>query len=84
MSIEHAPKNTQALAHKIELPSADIAPFMTKREVIAYVGLSNRTMLDWEAEGRFPKRIVFSTRLVKWSRASIYAWVEQQLGSHEA
>jgi len=37
---------------------------------------SNPTLLTWEAEGKFPKRLVISAAKVAWLRQEVIAWIE--------
>jgi prophage regulatory protein len=37
---------------------------------------SNPTLLMWEAEGKFPKRLTLSPAKVAWLRAEIDAWIQ--------
>lgn len=37
---------------------------------------SNPTLLIWEAEGRFPRRLIISPAKVAWLRHEVIAWIE--------
>jgi predicted DNA-binding transcriptional regulator AlpA len=37
---------------------------------------SNPTLLLWEADGKFPKRLTLSAAKVAWLRHEVIAWIE--------
>lgn len=47
-------------------------------EVLALVGVSWRTLLRWEREGRFPKRYKIGPRVVAWKECEIQQWFAER------
>ena len=43
------------------------------------ISASNPTLLNWEAAGTFPKRVVISPAKVAWPADEVIAWIEQKL-----
>ena len=52
--------------------------FLRLPEVLALVGVSWRTLLRWEREGRFPKRYKIGPRIVAWKDCEIKQWFAKQ------
>lgn len=50
-----------------------------KPEVLARTGLSNSTLYDEIAAGRFPKPIKIGARAVGWVSSEVDAWIEQRI-----
>jgi len=48
---------------------------INRRQLMQKVPLSERTILDMEKQGLFPKRFSISSRLVVWDLAEIEAWI---------
>jgi len=47
-------------------------------EVLSLVGVSWRTLLRWEREGRFPKRYKIGPRIVAWKEFEIQEWFAER------
>jgi len=47
-------------------------------EVLEIVGVSWRTLLRWEREGRFPKRYKIGPRIVAWKESDLDRWSAAQ------
>ncbi len=52
--------------------------FLRLPEVLSLVGVSWRTLLRWEREGRFPKRYKIGPRIVAWKDCEIKHWFAEQ------
>ena len=46
-------------------------------DVLALAGVSWRTLLRWEREGRFPKRYKIGARIVAWKESEIKLWFSE-------
>lgn len=46
-----------------------------RRQLLQKVPLSERTILEMERQGLFPKRFSISARMVVWDLAEIDAWI---------
>ena len=46
-----------------------------RRQLLKKVPLSERTILEMEKQGRFPKRFSISARMVVWDLAEVEAWI---------
>ena len=49
---------------------------LSRGQILALVPLSDRTILDMEKRGDFPRRIVLSARRVGWNAEEIHAWIQ--------
>jgi len=54
------------------------APELLARNDLRALGIraSNPTLLIWEEEGRFPKRLTLSPAKVAWLRHEVIAWID--------
>ena len=52
--------------------------FLRQPQVLSLVGVSWRTLLRWEREGRFPKRYKIGPRAVRWKEGEIKQWFAEQ------
>jgi predicted DNA-binding transcriptional regulator AlpA len=53
--------------------------FLTRREVLHHIGLSNTTLYKLLKEGNFPKQIRLKhCTNVMWSAYAVYQWMEDQ------
>lgn len=52
--------------------------FLRLPEVLSLAGVSWRTLLRWEREGRFPKRYKIGPRIVAWKDCEIKQWFAEQ------
>jgi prophage regulatory protein len=59
-------------------PEPQTLPQLLTRSDLRILGIraSNPTLLIWEAEGKFPKRLTLSPAKVAWLRAEIDAWIQ--------
>lgn len=55
-----------------------------KRQLLAMIPLCERTILNFEKDGKFPRRIVLSRRKVVWDLEEVEAWIEARKGTREA
>jgi prophage regulatory protein len=50
---------------------------MSRRDLRALgILASNPTLLIWESEGRFPKRLTLTPAKVAWLRHEVIAWID--------
>jgi len=47
-------------------------------QLLRKVPLCERTILDMEKNGQFPRRFVISARQVAWDLAEVDAWIEER------
>jgi prophage regulatory protein len=48
---------------------------INRKQLLKKVPLSERTILDMEKRGAFPKRFSISSRLVVWDNAEVDEWI---------
>jgi predicted DNA-binding transcriptional regulator AlpA len=54
--------------------AAEIAkyqPFMTRKDIAAFFGVSTRTVRNWEDDGKFPKAVRKVGRELRWMRHTV-------------
>lgn len=51
---------------------------INRKQLLQKVPLSERTILDMEKRGAFPRRFSISPRLVVWDNAEVDAWIACQ------
>ncbi|WP_375122638.1 helix-turn-helix transcriptional regulator [Pseudomonas sp. LW8] len=49
---------------------------ISKRQLLAIIPLCERTIYNFEKQGKFPRRIALSSRKVVWDLAEIEAWID--------
>jgi len=49
---------------------------INRKQLLDMVPLSDRTILDMEKCGKFPRRFAITPRLVAWDLAEVEAWIE--------
>ncbi|PJC96430.1 hypothetical protein GQ37_022410 [Janthinobacterium sp. BJB1] len=49
-----------------------------RRQLLQKVPLCERTILDMEKRGGFPKRFTITSRLVAWDLGEVDAWIAEQ------
>lgn len=49
---------------------------INRKQLLGMVPLSERTILDMEQRGEFPKRFVLTPRRVAWDLAEVEQWME--------
>ena len=58
----------------------ELDSFLTRREVLAHIGVSNTTLYKLIKEGNFPKQIRLKhCTSVMWSRLAVHQWMEEQI-----
>ena len=66
------------MASKATITSAPPCAILRIARVVELTGLSRSTIRRLELEGRFPRRVRLSERLVGHSSASVYRWIEER------
>lgn len=51
---------------------------INRKQLLRKVPLSERTILDMEKRGEFPKRFSISPRLVVWDNAEVDEWIARR------
>lgn len=51
---------------------------LTAEEIAHTCGVHRKTLLRWRAEGIFPPGIRFGRRTIRWPRATVQAFLDQQ------
>lgn len=51
---------------------------INRKQLLRKIPLSDRTILDMEKRGEFPRRFAISPRLVAWDLGEIDAWIQSQ------
>lgn len=51
---------------------------INRKQLLQKVPLSERTILDMEKRGAFPRRFSISPRLVVWDNAEVDEWIARQ------
>ena len=49
---------------------------INRKQLLKIVPLSERTILDMEKRGEFPRRFAITTRLVAWDLLEVEQWIE--------
>lgn len=49
---------------------------INRRQLLAMIPLSDRTIFNLEQRGGFPRRIALTSRNVAWDLAEVEAWIE--------
>lgn len=49
---------------------------ISKKQLLAMIPLSERTIYNFEKQGKFPRRIALSSRKVVWDLAEVEAWID--------
>jgi prophage regulatory protein len=63
---------------KTELAPPPGRVVINRKQLLQKVPLSERTILDMEKRGAFPRRFSISPRLVVWDNAEVDAWIAGQ------
>ena len=53
--------------------------FLRISEVEALTGLSRTTIYDWSADGRFPRPVRLSARVVRWIESEVEEWIRERI-----
>jgi len=63
----------------------DTGPKFLRREAVEdLTGLSRSTVYQYMAEGRFPRPIKISSRVVAWVESEISAWMAERIAERDA
>lgn len=54
---------------------------INRRTLLSIIPLSERTILDMEKRGEFPRRIALTSRNVAWDMAEIQDWIAARKAS---
>ncbi|MBK8454108.1 MAG: AlpA family phage regulatory protein [Thiofilum sp.] len=54
--------------------------YIDQDELLPMLSVSPNTLRKWEKEGRFPKRTVMSTRMVRWWLPDVVDWLKDPNG----
>lgn len=49
---------------------------ISKKQLLAMIPLCERTIYNFEKQGKFPQRIAVSSRKVVWDLAEVEAWID--------
>ncbi|HCF0706548.1 TPA: AlpA family phage regulatory protein [Pseudomonas aeruginosa] len=49
---------------------------ISKKQLLSIIPLSERTIYNFEKQGKFPRRIALSSRKVVWDLAEVEAWID--------
>lgn len=62
---------------------ASCKKIINRKQLLEMIPLSERTILDMEKKGKFPRRFAITPRLVGWDLADVEAWIEQRKAAAE-
>ena len=51
-------------------------------QLVERIGLSRSSILRMEKDGKFPKKIILSKRVVGWLESDVNDWLMQQAGKN--
>lgn len=71
---------TTPVAPNSLLDPAIHAPLLRVREVMAITALSRAKVYALMAQGRFPRPVTLSARLVRWRRGDVESWLADPVG----
>nr|WP_263449601.1 AlpA family phage regulatory protein [Klebsiella michiganensis] len=57
---------------------------ISKKQLLAMIPVSERTIYNFEKQGKFPRRIALSSRKVVWDLAEVEAWIDKCKNSGSA
>ena len=49
---------------------------ISKKQLLAIIPLCERTIYNFERDGKFPRRIAISSRKVVWDLSEVEAWID--------
>jgi prophage regulatory protein len=61
-----------------DAPRAHGKKIINRKQLLEMVPLSDRTILDMEKRGEFPRRFSITARLVAWDLDEVEAWIESR------
>jgi prophage regulatory protein len=61
--------------HEMKTPGKML---INRKKLLTIVPLSDRTILNMEKRGEFPRRFAITPRAVAWDLQEVEAWMEQQ------
>ncbi|HAL6453937.1 TPA: helix-turn-helix transcriptional regulator [Escherichia coli] len=50
---------------------------ISKKQLLEMIPLCERTIYNFEKQGKFPQRIALSSRKVVWDLAEVEAWIDE-------
>lgn len=56
----------------------DTTTYINRKQLLAKVPLSDRTIYNMEKRGEFPKRITLTARSVAWDLGEVEAWMRKR------
>jgi prophage regulatory protein len=64
-------------------PTSAVAPervqtLINRKQLLAMVPMSERTIFDMEKRGEFPRRFAITSRLVAWDLHDVEAWIKSR------
>ncbi len=75
------PERTQAMNAReltydeMKMPGKTL---INRKQLLKIVPLSERTILDMEKRGEFPRRFAITARLVAWDLREVEKWIEER------
>ena len=57
---------------------------ISKKQLLAMIPLCERTIYNFEKQGKFPRRIALSSRKVVWDLCEVEEWIDACKGSGPA
>ena len=60
-----------------KLKKLKLKQFINKKSLLRIVPLSERTILDMEKRGEFPRRFAITPRMVAWDLQEVEAWMDK-------
>ena len=57
---------------------------ISKKQLLEMIPLCERTIYNFEKQGKFPQRIALSSRKVVWDLAEVEAWIDACIHSSPA
>jgi prophage regulatory protein len=68
--------NTRKLTHdEMKIPGKTL---INRKRLLHIIPLSERTILDMEKRGEFPRRFAISPRLVAWDLQEVEQWIDDR------
>jgi prophage regulatory protein len=68
--------NTRKISmHEMQTPGKTL---INRKRLLNIIPLSERTILDMEKRGEFPRRFALTPRAVAWDLQEVEAWMDQQ------
>lgn len=80
--ITSAPRSvgeSYAMEQDVKKPTVKMLGLMALEDVINETGLSRSTIFAWKKVGKFPDRILFGARTMRWRVEDVKNWIESQI-----